>query len=209
MVARSATTCRACSCWFSAPAPRSAGLAGVIGGLALVTQPTIAAALGPILFVVIVVGGLGSLAGAFIASLLIGILQTFAVAMNCSLAEIFGSPAPPLLGDPWQVTVAQLAPIIPYLLLVLDAHRAADGPYGHARVMSGSRCAPLLAVAGAGRAVRRGAARLRFGLALTMMSVMGTMIISPCRSTCCSDRPACCRSAMPSISALAASSPST
>ena len=27
--------------------------------------------------------------------------------------------APPFLGDLWQVTVAQLAPIIPYLLLVL------------------------------------------------------------------------------------------
>ena len=66
-----------------------AGLAGVIGGHALVTQPGMAAALGPILFVVVVVGGLGSLAGAFIASLLIGIVQTFAVALDCSLADAF------------------------------------------------------------------------------------------------------------------------
>ena len=95
-----------------------AGLAGVISGPALVTQPTMAASLGPILFVVIVVGGLGSLAGAFVASLLIGLVQTFAVAMNGSLAAVFGSAAPPFLGDLWQVTVAQLAPIIPYLLLV-------------------------------------------------------------------------------------------
>jgi branched-chain amino acid transport system permease protein len=96
-----------------------AGLAGVIAGPALVTQPTMAAALGPILFVVIVVGGLGSLAGAFVASLLIGLIQTFAVAMNGSLAQLFGPVAPPYLGDLWQVTVAQLAPIIPYFLLVL------------------------------------------------------------------------------------------
>ena len=75
--------------------------------------------LGPILFVVIVVGGLGSLAGAFVASLLIGLIQTFAVAMNDSLAEVFGPDAPPFLGDLWQVTIAQLAPIIPYLLLVI------------------------------------------------------------------------------------------
>jgi branched-chain amino acid transport system permease protein len=96
-----------------------AGLAGVIAGPALVTQPSMAASLGPILFVVIVVGGLGSLAGAFVASLLIGVVQTFAVAMNYSFAEVFGSSAPPFLGDLWQVTIAQLAPVIPYILLVL------------------------------------------------------------------------------------------
>ncbi|WP_158818985.1 branched-chain amino acid ABC transporter permease [Methylocapsa sp. S129] len=96
-----------------------AGLAGVIAGPALVTQPSMASSLGPILFVVIVVGGLGSLQGAFFASLLIGVVQTFAVAMNYSLAEAFGANAPPLLGDLWQVTIAQLAPIIPYALLVL------------------------------------------------------------------------------------------
>src|SRR5208282_269558 len=88
-----------------------AGLAGVIAGPALVTQPSMAALLGPILFVVIVVGGL--------ASLLIGLIQTFAVAMNGSMAELFGPVAPPFLGDLWQVTVAQLAPIIPYVLLVI------------------------------------------------------------------------------------------
>ena len=96
-----------------------AGLAGVIAGPALVTQPDMASLLGPILFVVIVVGGLGSLTGAFVASLLIGLVQTFAVAMNFSLAEVFGPVAPPFLGDLWQVTVAELAPVMPYLLLVL------------------------------------------------------------------------------------------
>jgi branched-chain amino acid transport system permease protein len=96
-----------------------AGLAGVIAGPALVTQPSMASSLGPILFVVIVVGGLGSLTGAFVASLLIGIVQTFAVAMNFSLAEVLGPDAPPFLDDLWQVTIAQLAPIIPYILLVL------------------------------------------------------------------------------------------
>jgi branched-chain amino acid transport system permease protein len=96
-----------------------AGLAGVIAGPALVTQPGMANLLGPILFVVIIVGGLGSLTGAFVASLLIGIIQTFAVAMNTSFAQLFGPNAPPFLGDLWQVTIAQLAPVIPYLLLVL------------------------------------------------------------------------------------------
>ena len=79
--------------------------------------------LGPILFVVVVVGGLGSLPGAFIASLLIGLLQTFAVSMNGSLSEIFGPLSPAWastwVSDIWNVTVAQIAPIMPYLLLVL------------------------------------------------------------------------------------------
>ena len=95
-----------------------AGLAGVIAGPALVTQPSMAGLLGPILFVVVIVGGLGSLPGAFIASLLIGIVQTFAVAINGSLEQLFGFPAPPFLGDLWSVTVAQLAPILPYALLI-------------------------------------------------------------------------------------------
>ena len=101
-----------------------AAIAGVIAGPALVTQPSMAAALGPILFVVVVVGGLGSLTGAFVASLLIGLIQTFAVAINASIADaaaLFGIGAAQrgLLGDIWNVTVAQIAPIIPYLLLVL------------------------------------------------------------------------------------------
>ena len=96
-----------------------AGLAGVIAGPALVTQPSMASLLGPILFVVIVVGGLGSLTGALIASLMIGLIQTFAVAMNFSLAQAFGPNAPAFLGDLWQVTIAELAPVMPYLLLVL------------------------------------------------------------------------------------------
>jgi branched-chain amino acid transport system permease protein len=96
-----------------------AGLAGVIAGPALTTQPTMADQFGPLLFVVIVIGGLGSLTGAFIASLLIGIIYNFAVAINLSFAEIFGPVAPPFLGDLWRVTVAQLGTVIPYLLLVV------------------------------------------------------------------------------------------
>ena len=101
-----------------------AALAGVIAGPALVTQPAMAASLGPILFVVVVVGGLGSLPGAFIASLAIGLIQTFAVAINISIADVMAvvgiKPDPnSFAGDLWMATIAQVAPIIPYLLLVL------------------------------------------------------------------------------------------
>jgi branched-chain amino acid transport system permease protein len=100
-----------------------AAVAGVIAGPALVTQSNMAGLLGPILFVVVVVGGLGSLGGAFAASLLIGLVQTFAVAFNTSLASIFGplasDQADNYVSDIWNVTVAQVAPILPYVLLVL------------------------------------------------------------------------------------------
>ena len=101
-----------------------AAVAGVIAGPALVTQSNMAALLGPILFVVVVVGGLGSLGGAFVASLLIGLVQTFAVAFNVSLADLFADTAMAAfletwLSDIWRVTVAQVAPILPYLMLVL------------------------------------------------------------------------------------------
>lgn len=101
-----------------------AAVAGVIAGPILVTQSNMAGLLGPILFVVVVVGGLGSLGGALAASLLIGLVQTFAVAFNISLADLLGdTAAAPLLSawlsDIWRVTVAQIAPILPYLLLVL------------------------------------------------------------------------------------------
>jgi len=101
-----------------------AGLAGVIGGFALLTEPNMAANLGPIVFVVVVVGGLGSITGAFIASMLIGILQTFAVAVDYSMLDLFramgravdrSSPLYELLA----IKLAQAAPILPYLLLVL------------------------------------------------------------------------------------------
>lgn len=101
-----------------------AGLAGVIGGNAFVTEPGMALSVGGIIFVVVVVGGMGSLAGAFWASLLIGVVQTFAVAVDLSpvallqqlgLAVTPQTPGYALL----KLKVSQVAPILPYLLLVL------------------------------------------------------------------------------------------
>jgi branched-chain amino acid transport system permease protein len=98
-----------------------AGLAGVIGGTTFVTEPAMAATVGSVIFVVVVVGGMGSLAGAFVASLLIGILQTFAVALDYSLASVFRSAGISLASDNslLKLTISQVAPILPYLLLVL------------------------------------------------------------------------------------------
>jgi branched-chain amino acid transport system permease protein len=97
-----------------------AGLAGVIGGNALVTEPGMAAALGPIVFVVVVVGGLGSLAGAFVASLVIGVVQTFMVALDFSLVNVLGYFGLPLEAHSAlaRLSFTQFAPIMPYLLMV-------------------------------------------------------------------------------------------
>ena len=101
-----------------------AGLAGVIGGNAFVTEPGMAAAVGSIVFVVVVFGGMGSLTGAFIASLFFGAVQTFSVALDYSLADVAawlgmqltqGSGLHSLLS----ITIAQTAPVLPYLLMVL------------------------------------------------------------------------------------------
>ena len=67
------------------------GLAGVIAGPLLTTYPGMAAEILIDAFVVIVVGGFGSLGGAVVASLLIGELQSFGVLLfpKLSLALVY------------------------------------------------------------------------------------------------------------------------
>ena len=86
-----------------------AGIAGVIGGSTFVTEPNMAMTLGPIIFVVVVIGGIGSLKGALYASLIVGLIQTFAVGFT---------------------PTAKIAPILPYLLLVTTLVIRAQGLFG-------------------------------------------------------------------------------
>jgi branched-chain amino acid transport system permease protein len=101
-----------------------AGLAGVIGGSTFLTEPSMAATVGSVIFVVVVVGGMGSLSGAFVASLLIGVIQTFAVAFEYSLLTLAEQLRIPLSeglrnNSYIKLTLSQVAPILPYLFLVL------------------------------------------------------------------------------------------
>jgi branched-chain amino acid transport system permease protein len=110
--------------WVFALGCGMAGLAGVVGGATFVTEPGMAAAVGPIIFVVVVVGGMGSLAGAFVASLLIGLLQTFAVGIDQSIAGLANALGAGLTEHSFgwtllKLKVSQIAPILPYLLLVI------------------------------------------------------------------------------------------
>ncbi len=115
-----------------------AGLAGVIAGPSLTTFPGMAFLLGSIVFVCVVVGGLGSLSGAFIASLLIGWLQTFAASYNIGAADILiamGYEFPKDVyyhpwRDLWTLTLPQIGPILPYILLILVLVFKPNGLFG-------------------------------------------------------------------------------
>ncbi|MBI9074337.1 MAG: branched-chain amino acid ABC transporter permease [Desulfatibacillum sp.] len=101
-----------------------AGLAGVIGGNYLVTEPGMAQALGPIVFVVIVVGGMGSLTGAFVSSLLLAGLQTFAVGMEFSLADLFmkfgvNVQSDGIIGDILRIQIANTRAMLPFLFMII------------------------------------------------------------------------------------------
>jgi branched-chain amino acid transport system permease protein len=104
-----------------------AGVAGVIAGPVLGTFPGMAFVLGSIVFVTIVIGGLGSLWGALVASLLIGWITTFAKSYNLAMSDVLnaiGIVTPETLSehwlrDLWTVTSPQIADILPYILMVL------------------------------------------------------------------------------------------
>ncbi|MGE0099674.1 MAG: branched-chain amino acid ABC transporter permease [Hydrogenophaga sp.] len=101
-----------------------AGLAGVIGGNAFVTEPGMAATVGSVIFVVVVVGGMGSLSGAFVASVLIGVIQTFAVGIDKALVDLVQVAGVTLTPETfgwalWKLKISQIAPILPYVFLVL------------------------------------------------------------------------------------------
>lgn len=107
-----------------------AALAGVVGGAALTTEPSMAAQLGTIVFVVVVIGGLGSIQGAFLAALLVGLLQTLLIAVDLRLGMLLSplrSLVPPALAE---IKVSQLAPIAPYALMVVMLLARPRGLFG-------------------------------------------------------------------------------
>jgi branched-chain amino acid transport system permease protein len=101
-----------------------AALAGVIGGALRTTEPSMALAVGAVVFAVIVIGGMGSLAGAFVASVALGVIDSFAVGSDIALLDVFKTLGLAVTPDTfgyavWSVKMTQVAAILPYLLLVL------------------------------------------------------------------------------------------
>ena len=101
-----------------------AGLAGVIGGNYQTTEPGMADAMGPIVFVVVVFGGLGSLAGCFTASIIMGMIQTFAVVIDYSFIDLvkplgISITADNLLTEILTVPVARIGALLPFAMMIV------------------------------------------------------------------------------------------
>lgn len=100
-----------------------AGLAGAVAGAFYTTNPNMALELGVMVFVVVVVGGLGSLEGAMLASLLIGVITSLAVAVDATLADAFALVGARAwaegVGGLLTLKVSSLAATIPFALMLL------------------------------------------------------------------------------------------
>lgn len=100
-----------------------AGLAGAVAGAFYTTNPNMALELGVMVFVVVVVGGLGSLGGAMIASLLIGVITSLAVGVKVSLASLLdfiglGDFAREL-GGIFVLELSSVAATLPFFLMLI------------------------------------------------------------------------------------------
>ena len=100
-----------------------AGLAGAVAGAFYTTNPNMALEIGVIVFVIVVVGGLGSLGGAMLASLLIGVVTSLAVGVDRSIADLLavvGARAwAESIGGLLTLEVSSLAATIPFALMLL------------------------------------------------------------------------------------------
>jgi branched-chain amino acid transport system permease protein len=100
-----------------------AGLAGAVAGAFYTTNPNMALELGVMVFVVVVVGGLGSLGGAMLASVLIGIITSLAIGVDASLADILayagGREWAEGVGGLLTLKVSSLSATIPFALMLL------------------------------------------------------------------------------------------
>ncbi len=100
-----------------------AGLAGAIAGAFYTTSPNMALEVGVMVFVVVVVGGLGSLGGAMLASLLIGIITSLAVGVDRSLADLLAVVGAGAwaqgVGGMLTLKLSSLAATLPFALMLL------------------------------------------------------------------------------------------
>lgn len=100
-----------------------AGLAGAVAGAFYTTNPNMALELGVMVFVVVVVGGLGSMGGAMLASLLIGVITSLSVGVDYSLADLlawFGARAwAEQVGGLLTLKLSSISATIPFALMLL------------------------------------------------------------------------------------------
>ncbi len=110
--------------WVFAAGVAVAGLAGLMAGNLLGVYPVMAERITPLLFVIVVVGGLGSLNGALIVALALGLIDTAATTYKLSaeplVIALFGAPERgTFLADLARFNTTSFAPILPYLLMLI------------------------------------------------------------------------------------------
>jgi branched-chain amino acid transport system permease protein len=100
-----------------------ARLAGAVAGAFYTTNPNMALEVGVMVFVIVVVGGLGSLGGAMLASLVIGIVTSLAVGVDRSIADLLAVLGARTwaesVGGLLTLKVSSLAATIPFALMLL------------------------------------------------------------------------------------------
>ena len=100
-----------------------AGLGGAVAGAFFPTNPNMALELGVIVFVVVVVGGLGSIEGSLIASLMIGVFSSFAVGLDWSLAGLLDNVGLGMwardVGGLLTLTLSSISGTVPFLLMLI------------------------------------------------------------------------------------------
>lgn len=100
-----------------------AGLAGAVAGAFYTTNPNMALELGVLVFVVVVIGGLGSLEGAMVSSILIGLISSFAVGIDLTAADLLAKVGAGAwaqeVGGLLTLKVSSLAATIPFALMLL------------------------------------------------------------------------------------------
>ena len=90
---RSASRCRGCSPSCSASARRSPAPAACSAGRSSSAYPGLDADMLPLALIVVILGGVGSLLGAFVGSFIIGFIYTFGIALFPDLAYVDPVPA--------------------------------------------------------------------------------------------------------------------
>jgi branched-chain amino acid transport system permease protein len=99
-----------------------AGLAGAVAGAYYPTSPTMSLNFGIVVFVVVVVGGLGSVQGSFWASILIGVITSCVIGYDGSLAGLasgLGFDSSSWSGGIWAVPLSATAGAIPFVLMIV------------------------------------------------------------------------------------------
>jgi len=98
-----------------------AGLAGAVAGAFYTVSPSMGLELGVLVFVVVVVGGLGSLKGAMLGSLIIGVTTSVAATSQVSISSVlamFGIAVEAGTGL-LNLQLSSVAATVPFILMLL------------------------------------------------------------------------------------------